>query len=111
MVFGEGAPRGTFYANIDVKPFSAALDVVAHELTHGVTANSARLNSFPFSDAGALNEGVLRHVWRVATSFFYQAARQRRAAGDRIRHRQGSVRACGAFSGPSRIAHDFRIRS
>src|SRR5205807_109646 len=32
MVFGEGAPRGTYYQNIDVKPFSAALDVVAHEL-------------------------------------------------------------------------------
>jgi bacillolysin len=71
MVFGEGAPRGTFYANIDVKPFSAALDVVAHELTHGVTANSARLNGFPFSDAGALNE-AFSDMFGVATSFFYQ---------------------------------------
>jgi thermolysin len=71
MVFGEGAPRGTYYAAIDVKPFTAALDVVAHELTHGVTANSARLNGFAFSDAGALNE-AFSDMFGVATSFFYQ---------------------------------------
>ncbi|HMB81819.1 MAG TPA: M4 family metallopeptidase [Vicinamibacterales bacterium] len=72
MVFGEGAPRGTIYQNIDVKPFSAALDVVAHELTHGVTANSARLNGFVYSEAGALNE-AFSDMFGVATSFFYQA--------------------------------------
>ena len=43
MVFGEGAPKGFLAPNLEVKPFSAAFDVVAHELTHGVTANSARL--------------------------------------------------------------------
>jgi thermolysin len=71
MVFGEGAPRGTYYTNIDVKPFSAALDVVSHELTHGVTANSARLNGFTYSDAGALNE-AFSDMFGVATSFYYQ---------------------------------------
>ena len=71
MVFGEGAPRGTLSNTIDIKPFSAALDVVAHELTHGVTANSARLNGFPYSDAGALNE-AFSDMFGVATSFFYQ---------------------------------------
>src|SRR5262245_50049025 len=55
ITLGEGAPRN-FFAGIEVKPFSAAFDVVAHELTHGVTANSSRLNGFPFSEAGALNE-------------------------------------------------------
>jgi hypothetical protein len=72
MVFGEGAPRGTIYPNIEVKPFSAALDVVAHELTHGVTANSARLNTFPYSEAGALNE-AFSDMMGVATAFFFQA--------------------------------------
>jgi Zn-dependent metalloprotease len=71
MVFGEGAARGAFFANVEVKPFSAAIDVVAHELTHGVTANSARLNGFPFSEAGALNE-AFSDIFGVATSFFYQ---------------------------------------
>ena len=42
---------------VEVKPFSAAFDVVAHELTHAVTGNSARLNSFPYSEAAALDEG------------------------------------------------------
>jgi neutral peptidase B len=71
VVFGEGAPRGTFYPTIDVKPFAASLDVVAHELTHSVTANSARLNGFQFSEAGALNE-AFSDMFGVATAFFYQ---------------------------------------
>ena len=65
------APRHALRSNIDVKPFSAALDVVAHELTHGVTANTARLNGFPYSDAGALNE-AFSDMFGVATAFFYQ---------------------------------------
>jgi Zn-dependent metalloprotease len=50
MVFGEGAPKGFVAPNLEVKAFSAAFDVVAHELTHGVTGNSARLNGFPLSE-------------------------------------------------------------
>jgi Zn-dependent metalloprotease len=71
VVFGEGAPRGTLYPTIDVKPFAASLDVVAHELTHAVTANSARLNGFPYSEAGALNE-AFSDMFGVSTAFFYQ---------------------------------------
>ncbi len=72
MVFGEGAPPN-FFPGIEVKPFSAALDVVAHELTHGLTANSANLNGFPFSEAGALNE-AFSDMLGAATAFFYQPA-------------------------------------
>ncbi|MEP7306223.1 MAG: M4 family metallopeptidase [Acidobacteriota bacterium] len=71
MVFGEGAPKGFLAPNLEVKAFSAAFDVVAHELTHGVTANSARLNGFPLSEAGALNEGF-SDIFGVSTMFFYQ---------------------------------------
>jgi Zn-dependent metalloprotease len=71
MVFGEGAPTGFLGPNIEVKPFSAAFDVVAHELTHGVTGNSSRLNGFPLSEAGALNEGF-SDLFGVSTAFFYQ---------------------------------------
>jgi Zn-dependent metalloprotease len=73
MVFGEGAPRGFLAPNLEVKPFSAAFDVVAHELTHGVTGNSARLNGFPLSEAGALNEGF-SDIFGVSTAFFYEPA-------------------------------------
>src|SRR5262245_11563524 len=70
VVFGEGAPRN-FFPGIEVKPFSAALDVVAHELTHAVTAASSRLNGFPFSEAGSLNE-AFSDVFGVSTAFFYE---------------------------------------
>jgi thermolysin len=73
IVFGEGAPRGTYYPTLDVKPFAAALDVVAHELTHGVTANSARLNGFPYSEAGALNE-AFSDMFGISTAFYYYPA-------------------------------------
>ena len=69
IVFGEGAPRGYLGPNIEVKAFSAAFDVVAHELTHGVVANSARLtNSL---EAGSLNEGFA-DILGVSTTFFFQ---------------------------------------
>ena len=71
MVFGEGAPKGFLAPNLEVKAFSAAFDVVAHELTHGVTGNSANLNGFPLSEAGALNEGF-SDIFGVSTMFFYQ---------------------------------------
>ena len=71
IVLGEGAPNGAYYRGIDVKPFSAALDVVAHELTHQVTANTARLNGFQYSEAGALNEGF-SDIFGVSTSFYYR---------------------------------------
>ena len=69
--FGEGAPRGFLGPGVEVKPFSAAFDVVAHELTHAVTGSTARLNGFPFSEAGALNEGF-SDIFGVSTAFFYE---------------------------------------
>jgi thermolysin len=73
VVFGEGAPRGFLGPGIEVKPFAAALDVVAHELTHAVTASTARLNGFTFSEAGSLNE-AFSDVFGVATAFFHEPA-------------------------------------
>ena len=72
IVLGEGAPRG-FLGPFEVKSFAAALDVVAHELTHSVTANTARLNGFPTSEAGALNEGF-SDMFGIATAFYFEAA-------------------------------------
>jgi thermolysin len=70
IVIGEGAPNGSYYRGIDVKPFSAALDVVAHELTHQVTFNTARLNGFQYSEAGALNEGF-SDIFGASTAFYF----------------------------------------
>ncbi|MGQ9751442.1 MAG: M4 family metallopeptidase [Thermoanaerobaculaceae bacterium] len=49
MVFGDG--DGTTFS-----PIANALDVVAHELTHGVTEHTANLNYA--SESGALNEAM-----------------------------------------------------
>lgn len=49
MVFGDG--DGVIF-----RPFTRSLDVVAHELTHGVTQNTARL--VYQGQSGALNESV-----------------------------------------------------
>jgi thermolysin len=70
IVLGEGAPRNFFGPGIEVKSFAAALDVVAHELTHSVTGATARLNGFPYSEAGALNE-AFSDMFGAATAFFY----------------------------------------
>jgi Zn-dependent metalloprotease len=62
MVFGDG--DGAIFV-----PFTRALDVVAHELTHGVVAHTCNLN---YRDqSGALNEhfadvfGVLTEQWKL----------------------------------------------
>ncbi|MGH2734295.1 MAG: M4 family metallopeptidase [Actinomycetota bacterium] len=47
MVFGNPDPD-------ELYPFSAALDIVAHELTHGITENSGNL--FYLNQSGAVNE-------------------------------------------------------
>jgi len=73
IVLGEGAPKNYLGPGIEVKPFAAALDVVAHELTHAVTASTARLNGFPYSEAGALNE-AFSDVIGVGTEFYYEPA-------------------------------------
>ncbi len=70
IMLGEGAPRGFFAPGVEVKPFSAALDVVSHELTHSVVATTSRLNGFPYSEAGALNEGFA-DIFGVSSAFFH----------------------------------------
>ena len=58
MVYGEGLPAGVFLlvgtTRVTVRNFAGSLDVVAHELTHGVTAFTSNL--LPFNESGALNE-------------------------------------------------------
>jgi thermolysin len=71
IVFGEGLPAGVFLEGQNFKPFSAALDVVAHELTHGVTQFTSRLQGF--GEAGALNESF-SDMMATSAEFFFQTA-------------------------------------
>jgi Zn-dependent metalloprotease len=96
VLFGEGAPLNFVGPGIDVKPFSAALDVVAHELTHAVTAATSRLNSFELSEAGALNE-AFSDMFGVGAAFFFLPPGSTQLKADYVIGKDLSV-PTGAFS-------------
>jgi bacillolysin len=62
MYFGDGDPNQTY-------PFVAALDIVAHEYTHGVT--DATSNLIYANESGALNE-AFSDIMAVSCEFFHQ---------------------------------------
>jgi Zn-dependent metalloprotease len=71
LVFGDG--DGTLFS-----PLAGALDIVAHEFTHGVIAHSARLGSE--GQNGALNEALadifacfIEGNWQLGESVFHPA--------------------------------------
>jgi thermolysin len=53
-VFGEGLPPNVLSGGQQVNFFSGALDIVAHELAHGLTDFTSAL--LPMGESGALNE-------------------------------------------------------
>jgi thermolysin len=71
MVYGEGLPPGLvllpFRQNVDF--LAAGLDVIAHELTHGVTDYSSRL--VYRNESGALNE-AFSDIMAVGVEFMFQ---------------------------------------
>ncbi|MGH9140596.1 MAG: M4 family metallopeptidase [Vicinamibacterales bacterium] len=73
MVYGEGLPGGVFLRSTGQRfdYFSGALDIVAHELTHGVTDFSSRLEYV--NESGALNE-AFSDMMGTSVEFFVQPA-------------------------------------
>jgi bacillolysin len=72
MVYGEGLPGGEYLTNGQRFDFlSGALDVVAHELTHGVTDFTSRLEYV--NESGALNESF-SDMMGTSVEFFFQPA-------------------------------------
>jgi bacillolysin len=72
MIYGEGLPEGL----VDTEGrewnyLAGALDVVAHELTHGVTDYTSQL--IYQNESGALNESF-SDMMGVAVEFFFQPA-------------------------------------
>jgi thermolysin len=68
MFFGNGVPPGLF-ATLNINPLAGSLDIVAHELTHGVT--SATSNLLPTNEPGALNE-AFSDMMGTSVEFFFQ---------------------------------------
>jgi thermolysin len=71
MVYGEGLPGGVYFPSTGQRLdyFSGALDIVAHELTHGVTDFSSRLEYV--NESGALNE-AFSDMMGTSVEFFMQ---------------------------------------
>jgi thermolysin len=70
MLYGEGLPVGiTLVGGQIVDYFSGALDIVAHELTHGVTEYTSNL--IYLNESGALNE-AFSDIMGTAVEFFFQ---------------------------------------
>ena len=69
MVFGEGLPAGVSLGSQTVDFFSGALDIVAHELTHGLTEFSSDL--IYQNESGALNESF-SDVIATGAEYFYE---------------------------------------
>jgi thermolysin len=71
MLYGVGLPDGFTLGGQRVNPWSAGLDTVAHEFTHGVTDFSSGL--IYEGESGALNE-AFSDMMGTAVEFYFQAA-------------------------------------
>lgn len=71
MVYGEGLPAGVTLSGQRWNYLAGGLDVVAHELTHGVTDYSSRL--IYRNESGALNE-AFSDIMGASVEFFFQPA-------------------------------------
>jgi thermolysin len=69
MVYGVGLPPGFTFDGQAWNYLSGALDVVAHELTHGVTEFSSNL--IYRNESGALNE-AFSDIMGTSAEFFFQ---------------------------------------
>jgi bacillolysin len=71
ILFGEGLPAGVTLGGQTWDYLSGAFDIVAHELTHGVTDYSSGL--IYLNESGALNE-AFSDMMGTSAEFFFQPA-------------------------------------
>jgi thermolysin len=69
MMYGEGLPPNVTLGGVRYDYFAGALDVVAHELTHGVTDYSSGL--IYQNESGALNE-AFSDIMGTAVEWYFQ---------------------------------------
>ena len=81
MYFGNGVPPNVFniITGQTVAPLAGALDIAAHELTHGVTASSSNL--IYLNESGALNE-AFSDMMGTSVEFFFQTPGPGRGQAD-----------------------------
>jgi len=69
MYFGNGIPPNYTFFGWNVNNLAGSLDIVAHELTHGVTESSSNL--IYMGESGALNE-AFSDIMSASVEFFFQ---------------------------------------
>ncbi len=69
MVYGEGIPNNFTFGGQHFNYFSGALDIVGHELSHGVTGFTSRL--IYQGESGALNE-AFSDIMGTSIEFYFQ---------------------------------------
>ena len=75
MVYGQGLPASNPFGLPPVMPLAGALDIVAHEMTHGMTAFTSVLDAN--LEAAALNESFSDQMGIAADFFFNPNANYR----------------------------------
>jgi bacillolysin len=111
MVYGEGLPPGVTLARQSWNFVAGALDVVGHELTHGVTDFSSQL--IYRGESGALNE-AFSDIMGTAIEFFFQPAGSGQRQADYLIGEDvvtpGGIRSMenpGAFGDPDHYSRRF----
>ena len=115
MVYGVGLPAGVFLTTGQtVDFFSGALDIVAHELTHGVTEYSSNL--VYLDESGALNE-AFSDMMATGAEFMFQRAGTSTMEADYLIGediiRPGGIRSMAdprRFGDPDHYSHRFTGR-
>lgn len=69
VLYGEGLPPNFILGGQTIDFFSGALDIVAHELSHGVTEYTSNL--IYLNESGALNE-AFSDIMGTSVEFFFQ---------------------------------------
>lgn len=79
IFYGEGLPAGATFNGQSWSNLAAGLDVVSHELTHGVTDFSSQL--IYENESGALNE-AFSDIMGTSVEFFFQPSKADYAVGE-----------------------------
>ena len=114
LLYGEGLPAGFTLGGQTWDFLAGALDIVAHELTHGVTDYSSGL--IYRNESGALNE-AFSDMMGSSAEFFFQQTGSGSLRGDYLIGedviRPGGIRSMadpGAFGDPDHYSKLFRGR-
>ena len=112
MVYGEGLPAGFTLGGQTWDFLAGALDIVAHELTHGVTEFTSNL--VYRNESGALNE-AFSDMMATSAEFFFQEAGSGNLKADYLMGedviRPGGLRSMenpGVFGDPDHYSKRFQ---